>query len=350
MRILALDLEFDRMLPPTWSREPTAEARSANERDVRVTCASVIAFDGARWQTRLYHRDAPAPLERADCDALVEDLYLATARDGFLVVTWGGAAGDFRVLHANCSFAARPKLLQVLWDAHVDIPLVASAFSGCMPGLRATMHVYNPLVAKAPEASASAPLLWARGLAATVLSHVQLDAWNTAQVYTSALRGNGAARERAVVYYETRAGRVVSWTAPRIGGRLPTVRECQAHVRSHGSRAAPPLDVASCVRWVPCSADPHSTTSTTRTASPAEARDSRDAAAGSRGDSGGDSRGDTSATEAARSPRPRRRGPRVPRGPTGAGAVPAARAPRKRRSPAEADPTKRRRRADTHTA
>lgn len=228
-------------------------AAHASARRVRVICAALVVFDGYRYTRRVYHGPPPHPMDATSLARFVDDL-IWLHRRGYVLTTWGGTAGDFRVLHANVDRARQAALLGIVGQ-HVDLALVASSFVGHMPSLRATAHAMG--VAKLPGASAAAPARWTAGHASAVVAHVDADASLTAQAYLVAMFNSQRAcpwaeipAHHAWLPWVSHHGVHRVWHAPPRDGRLPNVLECLEHARTCTFAWSAPRDPFSCTQWL----------------------------------------------------------------------------------------------------
>jgi hypothetical protein len=249
---VSFDLEFDRELPSNWSQESDLETLRRNAESVRILCGSVavIHANGRSLMTNYWTRPTRAsattpPMADGDVFAMVDSL-LDYFRRGYTVVTWGGTASDFRVLHAHCLRAgdrSRAAAVRALASDHVDIPLCTVASSGHMMGLSAACHAMSVPLEKGDDDSRTVGLMWVRN-PERVIRHCMNDAWATMRVYDIARNQFPVPK----LWWVTRKGHVREWTHPT----FLSVEQCREYPAVFPSR--PPRDVASCVRWMDAAA------------------------------------------------------------------------------------------------
>jgi hypothetical protein len=182
---VALDLEFD----------TNATCDADFDETVGVACAAVHTVwssgheDTAVWVPGSAKGAFERSLAPHDVGRLVDDLFTA-ASEGASVVTHGGAACDFRVLHAvlrQHGDAARAARVLALAQCHEDIALVSATQSGhCMSLLSLCKGMGLPC--KADAASAAAAHAWCSGdpeQQQSVLCLVTQDARNTSRIYAA---------------------------------------------------------------------------------------------------------------------------------------------------------------------
>jgi hypothetical protein len=243
-RFVAFDLEFDRLLPKTWSRESTASERARNACHVRILCGAAHGWDGYRP-----FRVAWSPAASADCLApeQVDDIvaYLhGKFKRRFVLVTWGGTATDWRVLAQRSS---APELCKSLARRSVDVPLISAACLGVMMGLKNARLDSSPPAAGAGGSSSkrdssAVPDLW-RSSRADVIRHVAEDARVTAQVYMAiAMHGTG--------HFTTGRGEHRAWVVPRKLFRGRVMLETVSDVLARPARSCVPRTKEECAAWL----------------------------------------------------------------------------------------------------
>lgn len=271
LKFLSFDLEFSKLLPKTWGLEKDAEERQKACDGVDIIAAACCAFDGSRVRSWTFRSLAPLPLSQHKVDELVEFL-LDKRRQGYLIVSWGGMASDFRVL---CSRAS-PRLREPLREAalaHVDMALVVLAERGMMVGLESVCKacLQDKREGKQVPSSELAER-WRSGgkESLTVLRHVEDDAFVTGRVYGFVLSTRGTSVTshafRLPVKFEAEIPETscwISWETRRsdrtmvvplrtTGSRLATVEECREEA---GRNTFPwdmkaPFTVEACCAWV----------------------------------------------------------------------------------------------------
>jgi len=173
MKWTVFDLEFTELLPPIG--EPWAPT-------LHITCGAIYST-GDQWPQVWFERPVsdvdsiPGDfMSEKTVEAFVETL-LALARNGYTLVTWGGASSDWKMLYREC-----PKLgttIKSLALHSIDIPMCSAMSMGTMMGLNACCKALG-LQLKDSDASAKVPELWA-SLAKRndILQHVSNDAFAT---------------------------------------------------------------------------------------------------------------------------------------------------------------------------
>ena len=180
-----------------------------------------------------------------DIEALVTYLQQCSAQ-GAVLVTWGGTASDWKILHGAVPQEMRQVVVQLARE-HVDIPLAACATSGMMMGLSATcqgMHIGGG--ARGVE-SAAVPAFWSSRelpLQYLVLQHVAEDAYNTGSIYLALF--TQAQLVAPVLTWITQRKRSRSIALPRClgaqgGYRLPRVQECMTWDAPHTEFTVPEM-------------------------------------------------------------------------------------------------------------
>jgi hypothetical protein len=214
---VSFDVELDRLVPEQWSDDSSPH----------ITCAAVFSSDG---KTSLFYtpsKEGCAPrLSKIDAARLLDELW-GHAQKGAMIISWGGTAVDFRVLHsALCGDAKRQKMCKDIVENHIDIPIASSTDIGMMMGLDAAAQGTGN-GRKNNQLSTDAPRLWTEGKHAEVLEHVKLDAILTLRVYESIM-----SQIPPSLTWSTRSGRKRTWFCFIILDpfrnivRLSTVNEC----------------------------------------------------------------------------------------------------------------------------
>ena len=275
-KFVSFDLEFDNPLPQSWGTETSPEQRQQNDASVSIIAAAVFLSDGWNQSQRTFRSLAPLPLGQDKLAEFARFLLEMSAR-GFVVVTWGGAASDFRVLSSKLAFAPQLQAQIVrLCEDHVDIALSVLSEHGMMVGLESCCRAIqrNPSATK-KETSKTLGELWKQGgkNSLRVLRHVQEDAIQTARVYGFVLssrfkRFQGSfcrppvdprivvPQGKAWLVWNTKNSEktmVVQLRVFSAGGwaRLSTVREAETISRSRSFpwQMKEPFTVESCLRW-----------------------------------------------------------------------------------------------------
>lgn len=183
-------------------------------------------------------------LRASDVEELV--LYLQqSSAEGATLVTWGGTASDWKILHCAVSSALKPTVMKLARE-HVDIPLAACATSGMMMGLSATCQGMSIGTGARSLASAAVPAFWtsrALPLQFMVLQHVAEDAFLTGSIFL-ALHSQ-AQHESPALTWITQRRRSRSIALARCqasqGFRLPTVQECTSWAAPHTEFQVPEM-------------------------------------------------------------------------------------------------------------
>jgi hypothetical protein len=214
---IAFDVELDRLVPENWSDESAPH----------ITCAAIFSSDGTSkvFFTPSDNGGAPKMLSE-DAAKLLDELWVH-AKNGALIISWGGTAVDFRALYcALRGDSERQQICMQLVQHHIDIPIASSTDIGMMMGLDAAAQGTGQ-GRKSNLISANAPRMWTEGMQKEVLEHVKLDAMLTLKVYQTIMR-----QVPPSLTWSTRAGRERTWFCSFVPDpqrrlfRLNTVLEC----------------------------------------------------------------------------------------------------------------------------
>lgn len=271
-RFVALDLEFNKLVPSSASASASASAAASASAMPQIACAALVTSDGSYvfWHGGLAAGGGlRESMSSAQVHQLVEHLFRLLT-DGFTIVTWGGTASDFRVLFNECTTTRhRWMVTQIAW-AHVDVPLLAAAAMGCMMGLDAVADAMG--LAGKTFASTDVPSLWARpSEQARVLQHVRNDAELTAHIYAKMFdhamlwtTRSGLHTKSPLLKWRTRAGGLKHFYAPflfeplastttrRVQGRLLNVYEASTRLPKPTTPFEPveAMTVGGCTAWL----------------------------------------------------------------------------------------------------
>lgn len=180
MKWAAFDLEFTHLLPSLGDELP---------HELHVSCASIITT-GSSWPQVWYERPSVGELPNdfmtpKTLDAFLD--YLASlVKNGFLLVTWGGSASDWKILAKELPLRA-DEIIQLALQS-VDVPMCTCMSIGMMMGLNAACMALG-FSLKDSEASENVPELWnLRTMESRlkVLQHVSNDAYATLMVVKNA--------------------------------------------------------------------------------------------------------------------------------------------------------------------
>lgn len=164
---------------------------------------------------------------------------------GYVVVTWGGTASDFRVLHSlfrRFGDDARANAVLGLALDHIDIPLCTVTTSGHMMGLASVCKGMMIPMEKGADSSRLIPTMWTRN-PEMVLRHVLNDAWATLRVFDIARNQHPIPNIRWI----TRRENLRIWEFPEFF----TVGQCMAFCSpTCVFTPHPPRDRESCTRWI----------------------------------------------------------------------------------------------------
>lgn len=171
-KFVVFDLEFTALVP----------AHDAHDwgRDVKVACASTMSSDDSIPSVWCERTSTGEIGDYLSSTTLVQFVgYLQTMHMwGYRVVTWGGAATDFRMLCKELPSHSRTILQMCM--THVDVPFAAATHTGMMMGLAAAAKGMG--LEDKSNASSLIPALWSSHDRAAVLQHVSTDAFLTAMV------------------------------------------------------------------------------------------------------------------------------------------------------------------------
>ena len=179
-----------------------------------ITCAAAVTSDGAQftWHGAVESNGMYAlRMTPEEIKALLRNL-LALQKQGYQVVTWNGAAFDFRVMAAELAGdAPHVAAAQRLALEHVDPAFSMFAHKGFMCGLNAAaagLHVAGKL---AGMCGAEAVAAWqaSREHQDLVLRYVIEDCAALGRVYAAAARAGG-------IRWITKAGRASYWPCSQI--------------------------------------------------------------------------------------------------------------------------------------
>lgn len=243
--VVAFDLEFVGELPSTWSHELTEDAEARNARAVEILCAGIVSFGSTGiLRSKVIASPTTTCLQFVQVQQFID--HLRWFHDhGWTIVSWGGMASDFRVLHAVClrnSDLRRAAVVRQLALDHIDMPLCTATTQGHMMGLAAACRAMGVPMEKGPDDSRMISSYWAEDRD-RVLRHVLADAWSTVRVFDIAVNQFGEAR----LWWITRRGHQLTWSHPH----FLTVAQCMAYPPLTGEkRAHPPRDRDSCTRWI----------------------------------------------------------------------------------------------------
>lgn len=270
LRVLALDMEFSRLLPDSWGTESSPAEREAACQDVRIVAASCCCLEGTRVSNRVFRSLAPLHLNTNKVEEMAH-FVLEKHEEGFVIVTWGGMAADFRVFCANIQDPQLKSRVRDLAKRHVDIALCILATSGMMVGLESCAAACLCDKGSGKETpSKELCELWQRGGADSlrVVRHVEDDAFVTARLYRFVVesqqvnpRTYTGFRKRVsmkspvqpggawVAWETTRSDRTMVVPLPLSQGRPQDVAACRAIKRTFAWKPEPPFTVESCCAW-----------------------------------------------------------------------------------------------------
>jgi hypothetical protein len=178
MKWTVFDLEFTELLPPVG--EPWGST-------VHISCGSIYSL-GDQWPQVWYERsfdyDVGDYMTERTVIAFVEALQ-QKVEQGHVLITWGGAATDWRMLYQECP-RLRTKIKQLALHS-IDIPLCAAMSMGMMMGLNSVCKALN-ISLKDSDSSSKVPYIWSfRERRQEVLQHVSNDSYSTAAVVVFAM-------------------------------------------------------------------------------------------------------------------------------------------------------------------
>lgn len=234
MKWTVFDFEFTELVPPFGTDWPAT---------LRITCGSVFSC-GDTWPQVWYEKpaegsDVPGDhMSEATLSAFVDTLDALFAA-GHTIVTWGGAATDWRLLMRECP--SRAGAIKALALASVDVPMASCMTIGMMMGLNAACKALGYAL-KDTEASAGTPALWAAKTPVArqqVLQHVSNDSYATMLVVKQAAHSGS-------LPWITRRGELRQWPA-----QFLTVRECLAReLPATPFQLAPNQNAKLLARWL----------------------------------------------------------------------------------------------------
>lgn len=193
------------------------------------------AVESSLWTSKHPRTGAYVALEMAQIVELLQYLAHMSAL-GYVIVTWGGSASDWRVLYAAVPPTIKPMAV-LLALHHVDIPMISCASSGMIMGLSAatagmeipTGHANNKIF------SGVVPVFWKSGELAmqlSVIQHVVADAMHTSEIY------------RALWAQAQSINPVLTWITQRQQRRSVRLRRSRSF---HGAPCLPTLQ--ECLSW-----------------------------------------------------------------------------------------------------
>lgn len=270
VRVLAVDMEFDALLPDNWGIESGREERDSASSRIHIVASSCCSFEGTRVSNRVFRSLAPLHLGTDKVEEMARFI-LQKEREGFVVVTWGGMAADFRVLCSNIGDPNLREQVRELAKRHVDLALCILSSSGMMVGLE-SCAVACLVDKRGGKNTPSNELcaMWKQGGSQSlgVIRHVQEDALLTGRLYTfilesPALRPEGYTGFRKRVSIRSAClpgGAWVAWETQRSErtmvvplvlrkGMLLSVRECGQVRGDFPWELKPPFTVESCCAW-----------------------------------------------------------------------------------------------------
>lgn len=157
-KYIVFDLEFTKLL-------------DGNDEDLHIACASSMSsteISPYLWYSQGANGIAPY-MNKSTLFHFVN--YLQSMQQaGYIIVTWGGTASDFRILAKEIPEYA--KLLVQLCLYHIDIPFCAASHIGMMMGLSAACKGFN--VEDKCSNSKDIPEIWKTDKQ-KVLEHVSTD-------------------------------------------------------------------------------------------------------------------------------------------------------------------------------
>jgi hypothetical protein len=182
---------------------------------------------------------------------------------GYIVVTWGGTAFDFRVLYHGVTDPLYKNLIHFLCRRHVDVPLTGAATTGMMMGLSAASKGMG--LGSKPFDSSRVPFLWSDRSSSmgqeAVLRQVWTDAALTTKVYNqifiNAYIGVPyTGSYRPYLEWFTMCGKIRRFYTPYVACtpstmRLWNVEECMAAPKpATPFPINPNMTVEACTKWL----------------------------------------------------------------------------------------------------
>lgn len=251
-RIVGFDMEFASPLPSDWSVETSAARSAEAEAEVHILCAGIVTFSstGAIASRAFHSPDKRSPMPYDVVRQVVDALYEYT-HTHWSVVTWGGTASDFRVLHAQClrhGDFRRARMVRTITLRHYDVPLCTASTSGHMMGLSAVCQAMGVPLDKKPGDSRDIASHWLAD-PDHVIRHVLADAWSTVRVFD--VSSNQFPEPR--IHWVTRTNAVKQWSHPLYLNvfqcmGLPAWGAHPSHRSSYVPK--PPRDRESNIRWL----------------------------------------------------------------------------------------------------
>lgn len=248
---ITFDIEYDRLLKTDSSDEAP-----------KITCIAAVTCEGLYtfWHGG-YHEPSGSfspHMSEVQIRHFVDFLWTYYQK-GYVIVTWGGTAFDFKILFNEVSDPTYKRLIHFLARHHVDIPLTSAATSGMMMGLSAVSKAMG--LGSKPYDSVQMPSLWTERNQEAVLRQVWADAALTSKVYMQVF-ANGEFFHRSIGKYRpylewvALSGKTRRFYAPfvhltDINVRLMTVEECIAAPRPITPfEPSPTMTVEACTRWL----------------------------------------------------------------------------------------------------
>ena len=199
--------------------------------------------DSCLWTTKKQARVHESEIyENLDQETIVSlVVYLAQmCALGYDLVTWGGAAADWRVLYLAVPALLRSTVV-LLTLQHIDVPLIPCSSLGMIMGLSAAC-VGMEIAPSAPTLltdSSKVPAFWQSGELPNqlcVLQHVAADAMQTSMIY-------------GILWTQAQTSNpVLSWMTQRKQRRSVRItRSRNTHERSQGAFRLP--SVQECLAW-----------------------------------------------------------------------------------------------------
>jgi len=175
-KFVTFDIETTRHFSKAWMEN------DADTSGPPIACVGAVTSDG-RERVWVAASDAVC-LSVSDARSIVRYLK-RKAQSGYVVVTWGGTATDWRLLAEACSHPLYTEECKELALRAVDVPFLSLCATGYMFSLESAA-LANGLPNKS-IASDTIPSLWECDRAA-VVAHVMNDALMTACVYSACLQ------------------------------------------------------------------------------------------------------------------------------------------------------------------
>lgn len=176
-KYVVFDLEFTHLLNTNTAFE-----------DIHISCASTLLYSETEanvWFDTDINGHICDHLSRQTVDAFFKYLH-ELALEGFLIVTWGGTAYDFRMLAKEVSVDLKSDVIQMCLD-HYDIPFCSGTSIGMMMGLSAAAKALD--LNDKSVLSSTIPELWVNDRQ-LVLNHVANDSYLTLCITNHILNAN----------------------------------------------------------------------------------------------------------------------------------------------------------------